>query len=569
MTHPRSGFAAPPQGGDAGGPAEPDPRRPLGDAMRVGRRTVLSWPVAIAASLAGCRPSRSPLQGGWVGASHERGHAWRDGRLPRADAGRARRVDVAIVGAGVAGLSVARALRRSGVEDLRLFELEDHPGGNSRGHQMGGMACPLGAHYLPTPGPHARAVSEWLFEIGVARHELGRTVYDERHLCHAPQERLFIGAQWQDGLLPVLGASADTLAQYRRFAQVVRELQAAHPFRLPTAQAPWTAGLAALDAQPFGQWLQSQGLGDAWLRGYLDYCCRDDYGAGLDQVSAWAGLHYFASRHGFHAAGEDDANGEREAVLTWPEGNAWLVQRLAAGLGERLQTGAVLTRVSPAREAVTLDLWNAAAQQPERWLAKQVVMCVPLFIAARLIDAPPAGLPEAAAGLRYAPWLVSNLQLDAPLLDRLGAPPAWDNVVHGSATLGYVDAQHQSLRPVRGATVLTHYWALGGRSPGELKAQRQRLLSEPWQHWAQAVVDELSAVHPDLPEKLQRIDLMRYGHAMSIPAPGLRSGAALAALAQPQGRLHFAHADLSGYSVFEEAFTWGAAVGAKVARSSI
>ncbi|HEV8312341.1 MAG TPA: ribonuclease HII [Burkholderiaceae bacterium] len=29
MTHPRSAFGAPPQGGDAGGPAKPDPRRPL------------------------------------------------------------------------------------------------------------------------------------------------------------------------------------------------------------------------------------------------------------------------------------------------------------------------------------------------------------------------------------------------------------------------------------------------------------------------------------------------------------------------------------------------------------
>lgn len=533
------------------------------------RRTLLTWSAASAASLAGCRAAQPPLQGGWVGASSERGHAGRDGHLPRADAGEARRVDVAIVGAGVAGLSVARALRRAGVEDLRLFELEDQPGGNSRGHHMGGLRCPLGAHYLPTPGPHARAVSEWLFEIGLARHELGRTVYDERHLCHAPQERLFIGGpsngQWQEGLLPVLGASADTLAQYRRFARVVREWQASQPFHLPTAQAPWTPGLAALDAQPFDQWLQAQGFTDAWLRGYLDYCCRDDYGAGMEQVSAWAGLHYFASRHGFHAPGDEDTDeAERDAVLTWPEGNAWLTERLAVGLGDRLQTGAVLARVSPGREAVTLEVWNAATQQPERWLAKQVVLCVPLFIAARLIDTPPAPLRAAAAAMRHAPWLVSNLQLKAPLLDRIGAPPAWDNVVHGSKTLGYVDARHQSLVPVRGATVLTHYWALGGHSADELKAQRQRLLAQPWLTWAQAVIDELTPVHPDLPEKLHRIDLMRYGHAMSIPTPGLRSSAALAALAQPHGRLHFAHADLSGYSVFEEAFTWGEVVGARV-----
>ena len=30
MTHPRSAFGAPPQGGATSGPAEPDPRRPLG-----------------------------------------------------------------------------------------------------------------------------------------------------------------------------------------------------------------------------------------------------------------------------------------------------------------------------------------------------------------------------------------------------------------------------------------------------------------------------------------------------------------------------------------------------------
>ena len=40
---------------------------------------------------------------------------------------------------------------------------------------------------------------------------------------------------------------------------------------------------------------------------------------------------------------------------------------------------------------------------------------------------------------------------------------------------------------------------------------------------------------------------------MSVPVPGVRSSAALAALAAPQRRVHFAHADLSAYSVFEEA----------------
>jgi len=108
--------------------------------------------------------------------------------------------------------------------------------------------------------------------------------------------------------------------------------------------------------------------------------------------------------------------------------------------------------------------------------------------------------------------------------------------------------------------VLTSYWALGGDDADQLRANRTRLLAEPWQAWAGRIVDDLARAHPDLPAKLERIDLMRYGHAMSVPVPGLRSSAALRALALPQRqrRVHFAHADLSGYSVFEEAMFHGA-----------
>jgi hypothetical protein len=54
---------------------------------------------------------------------------------------------------------------------------------------------------------------------------------------------------------------------------------------------------------------------------------------------------------------------------------------------------------------------------------------------------------------------------------------------------------------------------------------------------------------------------MRYGHAMSIPLPGVRSSPALKALSHAEGRVRFAHSDLSGYSVFEEAYFHGHRVG--------
>ncbi len=520
------------------------------------RRELLAALAAAPALLGGCTArERLPLAGGWVGAHADRGHLLREAgsreRLLRAAREAApRRTDTLIVGGGVSGLACARRLAQAGRE-FALLELEDEAGGNARGHRMGAFACPLGAHYLPTPGPHAPEVAQLLEELGASRQQAGRTVYEERFLCHSPQERLYFDGQWHEGLLPpALGPA--TREQYQRFGQAVAQAQALG-FAMPSHRAPWTPAHAALDAQPFARWLDAQGLDDPQLRWYLDYCCRDDYGAGANTVSAWAGLHYFASRHGFHGGESRGGDEDREAVLTWPEGNAWLTRRMARPLGDGLQPGRLVLRVEQGRQQTEVLAWNTASQTGERWQARQLVMATPLFIAARLLDELPPALREVVALQPHAPWLVANLQLGAPLLDRSGPGLSWDNVIYGGEQLGYVDAGHQRLDPTPGPTVLTAYWALA-------TAQRRALLEAPWERWAGLVLAPLQAVHPDLPDKLLRMDLMRWGHAMSIPVPGLRGSAALLALRQPQGpqgRLHFAHSDLAGYSVFEEAYTAG------------
>ena len=498
------------------------------------------------------------LPGGWTGANWERGHRLR-GPLPgwSTATGAPKRAQVLVLGAGIAGLACARRLRLQGV-DVALLDLEDRPGGNSRGHRIGagpalgeGLRCPLGAHYLPTPGPEALVVRALLEDLGLARQEHGKTVYEERWLCHSPQERLWWKDQWVDGLLPP-AESPDVLAQYQRFGKLVDQARHEVGFAMPSTHHAWTPAHQALDAKTFAAWLDEHQLTAAPLRWYLDYCCRDDYGADATQVSAWAGLHYFGSRHGF-MSGE-----EREAVLTWPQGNGWLSERLAAPLAESFHGGRTALRVREERHGVQVLVWNDKDQVAERWEADQVVMAMPLFIAARLPEQPPSALTEAASGMRYAPWLVANLLLDAPPLERLGAPMSWDNVAYGGEALGYVNANQQDLDPSRGPMVLTAYRSLR-------ESQRKDLLQDDWRAWSARVLADMAPLHPDLPERLQRIELMRYGHAMSIPHPGLRGSPALAALRErAQGRLHFAHADLAGYSVFEEAFTQGETVAARL-----
>ena len=542
---------------------------------------------AAAALLAGCQPPPPALEFAFAGIDLERGHALRDllaqGPLPAPTL--VRRAQVIIAGGGVAGLAAARSLRLAGVHDFALLELEDTPSGNSRAGAVNGVACPLGAHYLPVPGDHAPEVQDLLEELGLRQRVAGRWQYDERHLCHSPQERLYFEREWQEGLLPVQGVGEATLEQYRRFSQAVGAASRAARFTMPQfAALDAKTGLApahqALDAMTFEAWLQQQGLGDAHLRWYLDYCCRDDYGAGMARVSAWAGLHYFASRHGFHAPGEAVAE-DREGVLTWPEGNGWLTQQLSAPIKAQgqLQTGTSVLRIAETRRGVEVDAFNHHSGNVERWQAPRCIVALPVFVAARVVQNPPVFLAQAAQRLQWAPWAVTNIHLNAPLADRPGAAPAWDNVIYGDSNpggLGYVDASHQKLDPRPGPTVLTYYQALG-----DVADARQQLATQGAEHWGRAALAALAGPHPDVLQRAARVQVTRYGHAMSIPVPGVQAFLSQIGLQAPPGkrklllngerqralptpataRLAFAHSDWSGYSVFEEAFTRGHAAG--------
>jgi hypothetical protein len=523
----------------------------------------------------GCEKARgiNDIEGGFTGVNVERGHLLRQTKS-WPEPSKTFKTKIIIAGGGVAGLAAARALRLQGVNDFVMLELEDKAGGNSKGGSVNGkhgsIICPLGAHYLPVPredSPDSRDVQNLLEELGVRQRISGRWQYDERYLCHSPQERLFFKGSWQDGLLPVQDISAQTLSQYRKFALLVENAQKTSKWTIPASNSALAGVYIALAAITFIAYLDQNGLTDPQLRWYLDYCCRDDYGAGLSTVSAWAGIHYFASRHGFHAPGAEFS--ERESVLTWPEGNGWLTQRMAQTLGERLLTGQVVTRIEVMKHGVEVDAFDAISQQMQRWQAEQCIVALPIFVAARVVRNPPEALKAAAQQNRYAPWLVANIHIDKPLNDSAGAAPSWDNVLYGAPGLGYVNAKHQSLEPVPAATVLTHYRALGDLPDG-----RKQLLERTWSSWRDEIVAELSPAHPDLASKTSRIDITRYGHAMAIPAPILedKNSTQLRYLLPKQllkkeqiensnSRLKFAHSDWAGYSVFEEAFAMGHAAG--------
>lgn len=492
-----------------------------------------------------------PIRGGIVGGTRSLGHRLRDPGFLAGEPASAETMDVVIVGGGIAGLSAAWWLDRNGIGDFRVLELEEAAGGNSRWGKNSVSAYPWAAHYVPLPGPDARYVHELFRELGVVTgHDAaGRPIYEETFLCADPHERLLQEGRWHEGLVPRSRPGSVDRAHFDAFAAAVERWKGKTardgrpPFTIPIDGSSADPELRALDRVSFADWLASRGWTSSLLRAHVDYCCRDDFGLGAGGVSAWAGLHYFASRVG------TAANAEAQTVLTWPEGNGWLAERLREKAGARLRTRALAYDVSAAEDGVVVDYYDAASDARRRLRAKHAVVALPRFVAAHVVEDLRSSRPSYLSSLTYVPWMVANVTVSA-LPQGRGAALAWDNVRLGAKALGYVVATHQSLASRPRKTVLTFYLPLDEEPPVEA---RRRAEKTPHEAWARTVVDELEKMHPGIARTVENIDVYLWGHGMIAPTPGFIWGEARRAMLASVGNVHFAHTDMSGISIFEEA----------------
>jgi len=488
--------------------------------LKIGRRKFLK---AGSAALIGLSSkTESSLEGSYVNESAAAGHLLRD-RYQFPAAKKKEKYPLVIVGGGIAGLSAAWWLRKRGFTDFIVLEMNAQAGGNARWGENETTAYPWAAHYVPVPGPKATYVRELFADLGVLK-ENGQ--WEERYLVFAPQERLFSYGRWQEGIEPAVGLTAKDREQFQRIAGEFAQYRQSGAFTVPL-ELGFSSRFAALDRISFADWLQGKNFNAKLLNWYMNYACRDDYGALARDTSAWAGIHYFASREA-----------EEKGPLTWPEGNGWITRRLLERVGDHMRTGQMVHQIVSSSKGSTVFAGET------QYDAEFVIFAAPTFLAPYLVP----GFPQPQSFV-YSPWLTANLTLERLPEKNIGEP-TWDNVFLDSPTLGYVDATHQSLKTYRERTVWTFYWALCDGTPAE---NRKFLLSTNWTNWKEAILQDLERVHSDIRRCVTRIDIMRMGHAMVRPAVGAIFSEDRLRLKRRSGRLVFANSDLSGISIFEEA----------------
>lgn len=289
--------------------------------------------------------------------------------------------DVAIVGAGLAGLVAARELVAAGLQPL-VLEARDRVGGRILNEEIGGgKVVEVGGQWI---GPGQNRIAALAAEMGVGTfptHDRGR------HLIELGGKRTSYAGALTDFRLELLRdlsraisplALADLEQARARLDRMARQVPLEEPWAAPKAR-PW-------DGQTFASWVR-RNTRTAAARSLLELATEAVWAAEPSDVSLLHFLFYTHSGGGLNrllgtggGAQQDRFNG----------GSQRLPLLLAEHLGaERLRLGAPVRRIEHGDDGVVL---HADGSEPGAVLtvrAKWAIVAIPPTLAGRIAYDPP------------------------------------------------------------------------------------------------------------------------------------------------------------------------------------
>ncbi|GAA5004103.1 FAD-dependent oxidoreductase [Pseudoluteimonas lycopersici] len=275
--------------------------------------------------------------------------------------------EVAIVGAGIAGLTAAWRLRQQGVR-VRVYEAQNRIGGRMfslANHFPDGQVVELGGELIDTSHVRLRALAG---ELGLPLDDLleGDTdcdtwYFDGRAIGEEEIVRAFVPVA--AAIERDLAAAGDGDYDYRDQNPAFREL----------------------DSISITQWFDRNGV-SGWLRKLLDVAYTTEMGLECGEQSALNFLTFIGTdADAFKVFGESD---ERSHVRG---GNDLVPKTLAARMDDAIETGHALEAVRSDGDGFALALRSGAATREVR--ARQVVLALPFTLLRKVRIA--VDMPEA------------------------------------------------------------------------------------------------------------------------------------------------------------------------------
>jgi hypothetical protein len=463
--------------------------------------------------------------------------------------------DVLIAGAGVAGLSAARILAARGVE-FTLLEAGSELGGTSAYGVFDGQPAPLAAHYVVAPPLYAKEILSFYQEAGIiSGFNAGLPEYDRKYTIysHEGKERTFFQKKWysEGEFKSGMGPAERKFSDFCRFMSGKRDSEGCLWFCLPTGYSSRCPEAMALFEVSFSDYLRENGMWDEEVEYAVNYACMDDYGCLAEDVSAWAGLHYFTCRESEPA----------HPTITHITGNGHLIDALAANVPEQnIHLLSALVGVRPFSGG-----FRALVRQQNNWKiirAKKIIYAGRTLFMKRIFPELFSQIDQKTRERVHIPWLVTNLLL-RNVDEKILADLCWDNINRETDSVGYVAPSFLQDK-VPEPLVLTHYFPVGAKSG--ISAQKLSGLS--LSALRELVLADIGESSPELLPFVYKMIFRRSCHAMVESRPGY----VFNSLKNHSGRVidnfYIANCDYYGLPLFEDAFQSGIDVAAEILTKS-
>jgi monoamine oxidase len=282
-----------------------------------------------------------------------------------------RTVDVAVVGAGFAGLTAARELVRDG-RSVCVLEARDRVGGRVWNHDLGGKEeSERGGTFV---GPTQDRVIALADTFGIGRFN----TYDEgENVYFVDGQRTTFSDTSPAGSAPLDPAIlADLLVLIARLDDMATQVP---------VDAPWNAPRAAeWDSQTLETWLRANGASERFRR-LAATACRPIFGAEPRDLSLLFVLFYIASSGNEKNVGTFERNfntrgGAQEQRFIG--GSQQIAHELHKRLGKRVVLRTPVSKIVNGRKGVTVYSSRLIVK------AKRVIVAIPPVLAGRIDFSP-------------------------------------------------------------------------------------------------------------------------------------------------------------------------------------